>query len=78
MMRESEASEVIEPQNESRQSSQIQSGVDKSGLSRQSHYTVGSKNPYEGGSRRGGNGGGNGNKDGQNAINLFKNNDPLS
>lgn len=32
--------------------------VDKSGLSRQSHYTAGSKNPYEGGSRRGGNGGG--------------------
>jgi len=51
--------------------------VDKSGLSRQSHYTAGSKNPYEGGSRRGGSGGRE-NGNGQKNIGLFKNNDPLN
>ena len=45
-------------QNEINRSSQVES-VDKSGLSRQSHYTAGNKsqNPYEGGKRMNGGGG---------------------
>lgn len=45
-------------QNEIKSSSQVES-VDKSGLSRQSHYTAGNKsqNPYEGGKRMNGSGG---------------------
>ena len=61
--------------NESSKGSQVAS-IDKSGLSRESHYTAGQKppqNPYEGGSRRSGS---NGTRErdaaGKNAMNLFK------
>ena len=63
---------------ESGKTSQVHS-VDKSSLSRASHYSHGLKHdPYEGGSRRGGGGRDEGrDAAGKKAMNLFKQNDPL-
>lgn len=64
---------------ESGKSSKDQS-INKSSLSRASHYSHGFKHdPYEGGSRRGGGGRDDNHGDaGKKAMNLFKHNDPLS